>query len=288
MKNGIYVPLITPFLENEEVDYRGLEKATEFVLSKGAEGIYAVGSSAECFLLTHEERKKCLEVIVGAAGGAPVIAHVGALGTKKAVDLALHAEKVGAARIASVPPFYHPFSVAETKRYFEDLAESVSLPLMIYTLSLARDLSLEELRSLAENPKITSIKFTNTNYYLLEQLKTETGIEIFSGKDECFLSALAAGADGAIGSTFNYWADRYIRIREWFEKGDHKRALRIQAACNAVTSLLMAGGNLAVVKYIMRLQGLDIRPDARRPFSALSPEQKREIERVYAEHCDVD
>ena len=284
MKNGIYVPLITPFKENEEVDYKGLAKATEFVLGKGAEGIYAVGSSAECFLLTDEERKKCLETIIGAAGGAPVIAHIGELGTKKALDLAVHAQKTGAVMIASVPPFYHPFSFAETKKYFNDLAEAVDIPAMVYTFPGAKSMSLEELHSLADNPKITAIKFTNTNYFALERLKSTSNITVFSGVDECFLSAISAGADGAIGTTFNYWADRYIKIKELYSLGKMKEALALQSACNAVTTQLVAGNSLAVTKYVMTLQGLDILPAARRPFGELSAERKKEIERLYFEN----
>jgi dihydrodipicolinate synthase/N-acetylneuraminate lyase len=79
-----------------------LAQLTKKVLDDGADGIYATGSSAETFLLSTEEQKKSIEVIVKAANGAEVIAHVGSVGTKNAIDLAKHAEKVGANGIASV------------------------------------------------------------------------------------------------------------------------------------------------------------------------------------------
>ena len=86
MKTGIYVPLVTPFKENGEIDYEVLAKATKFVLSKGADGIYACGGTAEFCLLTTEERKRCLEVIIENADGKEVIAHVGSQSTAESVE----------------------------------------------------------------------------------------------------------------------------------------------------------------------------------------------------------
>ena len=75
---------------------------------------------------------KTLETVISAADGAPVIAHIGAIGTKLSEELAVHAEKAGASMISSVPPFYFSYDFESIKRYYWDLADSVKLPLMIY------------------------------------------------------------------------------------------------------------------------------------------------------------
>ena len=80
----LLVPIITPFNEDSTVNYDALAKLTKKVLDDGADGIYATGSSAETFLLSTEEQQKSIETIVKAADGAPVIAHVGSVGTKNA------------------------------------------------------------------------------------------------------------------------------------------------------------------------------------------------------------
>ena len=109
MKNKFLVPIVTPFKANETVDYEALKTLTKKLLNDGADGIYASGSSAECFLLSEEERRKTLEAVIEAADGAYVVAHVGNIGTKNSVALARHAKAAGADAIASVPPFYFNF-----------------------------------------------------------------------------------------------------------------------------------------------------------------------------------
>lgn len=102
MKNKFLVPIVTPFNDDETVNYDALYRLTKKLLSDGADGIYSTGSSAECFLLSEEERKKTLETVIKAADGAYVVAHVGAVSVKNTMELARHAVK---AAQTSLPPF---------------------------------------------------------------------------------------------------------------------------------------------------------------------------------------
>lgn len=170
MKTGIYVPLIMPFKENGEVDYEGLAKATRFVLEKGADGIYACGSSSEFFLLTLEERMKCLEVIIANADGKEVIAHVGAQATEQAVILAKHAEKAGASMLSAVAPYYFGYTFPQIQEYFYKIAHATRLSLMIYNAAQARVYTLEEMKALLADEKISAMKYTGNNFYFLERL----------------------------------------------------------------------------------------------------------------------
>ena len=92
-KADILVPLFTTFNKDGSIDYDTFAKIERYVLDKGADGVYVGGSSAECFSLTQEERKKVLELAVKVADGKQVVAHVGAIGTGIACDLAAHAKK---------------------------------------------------------------------------------------------------------------------------------------------------------------------------------------------------
>ena len=130
----ILVPIVTPFNDDESVNYDALQQLVKKCIDDGADGIYAVGSSAECYLLTESEKKKSLEAVMEAAEGAFVVASVGAIGTKLSVDLAKHAEKVGVNMIASVPPFYFNYTFEEVKSYYTDLASGVDIPLMVYNI----------------------------------------------------------------------------------------------------------------------------------------------------------
>ena len=283
MKTGIYVPLITPFKENGEVDYEGLAKATKFALAKNVDGIYAVGGSSEFCLLTTEERKRCLEVIIANADGKEVIAHVGSQSTAESVELAKHAYKAGASMLSAVAPYYFGYTFAQIKEYFHQIAHATDLYLMIYNAAQARSYSLEEMKELLEDEKISAVKYTGYNFYFLERLiKAYPDKKFYTGADEAFLAGTAVGAHGAIGTTYNYYAEKYVEARQLFLQGKNAEALELVHKLNDITEAILTSGKLlAATKYMMTLQGLDILPISRQPFSPLTDKDKAVIENAF-------
>ena len=283
MKTGIYVPLVTPFKQNGEVDYEVLAKATKFVLAKGADGIYACGGTAEFCLLTTEERKRCLEVIIANADGKEVIAHVGSQSTAESVELAKHAAEAGANMLSAVAPYYYGYTFEQIKEYFRKIAHASDLHLMIYNAAQARSYSLEEMKSLLQDDKISAVKYTGQNFYFLERLVHACpDKKFYTGCDEAFLAGAAVGSDGAIGTTYNYYADKYIEARRLFLQGENGRALDIIHKLNSITECILSTQSLtAATKYIMSLQGLDILPVSREPFSPLTEQDKTKIKQTY-------
>ena len=199
-KADILVPLFTTFNKDGSIDYDTFAKIERYVLDKGADGVYVGGSSAECFSLTQEERKKVLELAVKVADGKQVVAHVGAIGTGIACDLAAHAKKAGADAIASVPPFYHGFQPGEIKGYYTAIADASDLPVIIYNVpgTTGVGLSLAQFKDILSDDRVVAVKYTDVNYYTLDRIKKHTGAFIYSGADECFAYALMAGVLTAV------------------------------------------------------------------------------------------
>ena len=281
MKKNILVPLITPFNKDYSVNYKKLKELVAFNLGKGADGFYVGGSSAECFLLTVEERKKILETVVEHANGSYVIAHIGNIGTDMSINLAKHAEMVGANGISSVPPFYFNFGYPQIKGYFDDLANATNLPLTIYSIPAltGKSFTTSEMVRLLDNPKIDSMKYTDTNYYALGQLKAESGKFIYSGCDECFISALVQGADGAIGTNFNFMVDKFVKAFNSFKSGNIQAAIEEQERINKVIRGVLDNGLIDCVKYLTTLFIGDV-GDCRKPFLPLSSEKKKNLENL--------
>lgn len=278
MNKKILVPVVTPLSNDEAVNYEALQRLVEKLLKQGADGIYAGGSSAECFSLSETERKKTLEAVIEAADGAFVVAHIGAIGTNNSIELAKHAEKVGADAISSVPPFYFTYSFEEIKEYYLDIVNSVDIPMMAYNIpsTTKTKFTLEQLLALLSCDKIKYLKFTDDNFYVLEQLKSHSGKIIYSGKDEDFLSALVTGVDGAIGTTFNFMVEKYLAIESFFREGKMKEALKVQHEANEVIKAVCECGLLEATKYMIYLKGLDV-GHARKPFRYLTEEQKKRL-----------
>lgn len=281
--NGIYIPLITPFKCDGEVDYAGLKRATKYVLKNGADGIYAVGGSAEFMKLSIEERKKCLEVIISAADGKTVIAHVGSTSIRESLELARHAEKVGANMLSAVAPYYFNYTFEQVKDYFFQIAEATSLPLMIYNAAQGRTYTLEEQLVLMNHDKITAMKFTNFNYYHLERLiYAYPNKKFYTGADEGFISGQIVGAAGAIGTTFNCQSEKFLLAKKLIKEGKNAQALEVMHSINNIVNTLLNTNTLIVAtKYLMALDGLDIDCYSRGPNGDLTEEQKEYLKKVY-------
>lgn len=130
--NGIIPALITPYTKEGKINEKSLEKLVKLNLDKGVNGFYVGGSTAEAFMLSLEERKYLLDIVSDTAKGqATIINHVGCISTDEAIELAKHAEKVGADAISAIPPFYYKFSYEEIKNHYLDIVNSVNLPMII-------------------------------------------------------------------------------------------------------------------------------------------------------------
>lgn len=283
MKTNIYVPLITPFNKDFSVDYDGLARATKFVLDKGVDGIYAVGGSSEFTLLTTEEKKKCLETIIKAADGAEVIAHVGSTSTLESLELARFAAKAGASQLSAVAPFYYGYNFAAVKEYFRAISHETELPLIIYNASQGRTYTVAEMSELLQDEKVSGMKYTNTNFFALERLvQAFPNKKFYTGSDENFVSGQAVGAQGAIGTTYNFQGEKFVEMKKLMQANDVAGALKLQHEVNYLTELYFeTGSSLALTKYYMVLGGLDILPISRPPFLPLSEEIKTEAKRRF-------
>lgn len=285
-KADILVPLFTTFNKDGSIDYDTFAKIERYVLDKGADGVYVGGSSAECFSLTQEERKKVLELAVKVADGKQVVAHVGAIGTGIACDLAAHAKKAGADAIASVPPFYHGFQPGEIKGYYTAIADASDLPVIIYNVpgTTGVGLSLAQFKDILSDDRVVAVKYTDVNYYTLDRIKKHTGAFIYSGADECFAYALMAGADGGIGTSMNYCTEKFIAIKEAFDKGDIATAQSEQRKINNCVQAIIETIGLPAMKYMTTVAtGIDV-GCCRKPFRELTQDEKKLLEKTAEEN----
>ena len=273
---GIFTAMITPYDENNRVDTKQLEKLVAFNLEKGVKGFYVTGSTGEAFLLTKEERKLIMEVIKSAAPEATVIAHVGSLNEAEAIELACHAYKLGYDAVSSVAPFYYKFSFDEIKNYYFRIADAAQLPMFVYHIPTFSGVNMgkEEMAQFLRDDRFAGIKYTSNDFFTMEQCKTNfPGKVVFNGFDEMFLAGLSMGADGAIGSTYNFMADKFVKIKALFEANDLPAAQAIQKEANRIIALLCKVGVLQAEKEILNQLGFRV-GTCRRPFGELTAEQK--------------
>lgn len=277
---GIFSALITPMRADESIDYDMIGRLVERQIAQGVGGFYCCGSSGEALLLSLEERKRIVSTVLKVVDGrVPVIAHVGTIRTANAVELASSAYSAGVAAVSMIPPYCYKFSQDEIIGYYEDIVAKSGAPVIIYNIPQFTGVSFtkDNARRLLENPKVVGVKHTSTDLYALERMRSAFPDKVhFNGFDEMFLSALAAGADSAIGTTVNLFAPRFNSIRRLFLQGSMAQALVEQEKVNQGVELFVCHGIFNAVKYAFSLEGLAC-GQCRAPFRPLTALAKQEI-----------
>ncbi len=278
--SGIFPALLTPYDKNDRVNEDVLGGLVEYNLKKGVRGFYVDGSTAEAFLLSDEERRQILKVVADASKGkATLIAHIGAISTKQAISLAEYAADLGYDAISSVAPFYYKFSFAEIKKYYFDIVNAVNLPMLVYNFPAFSgvNLTVDNVSEFLSDDRFIGIKHTSQDYFALRQFKTAFPDKIiYNGYDETFLAGLSLGADGAIGSTFNFMAEKFVSLYNLFLDGKLTEAIELQKTIDVIIAALCRAGVMQGEKALLDELGFDFGP-ARAPFAPLSEQVKKEL-----------
>lgn len=284
--NGIFTALLTPFKDDYSINEASLKKLVEFNLEKGINGFYVGGSTGEGLIMTAEERKEVFRIVKEAAGDkVPLIAHCGSISTDEAIGMAKTAEALGYDAVSAVAPLYYGFSFPAIRKYYDDIVSSVNIPMVVYNfpggsgVTFTADYAAE----MFKDERYMGIKHTSSDLYTLHQFKQKIDrpVTIFNGFDEMCLGGLAMGADGAIGSTYNFMGDKFIRIYNEFKAGNIEKAQEIQTEANEIIAEMIKYTVLPCEKAIMTHLGIDCGP-CRRPFLPLTKEANEAMARIAA------
>ncbi|WP_039316896.1 N-acetylneuraminate lyase [Clostridium baratii] len=259
---GIYSALLVSFDKEGNINEKGLREIIRHNIDKcKVDGLYVGGSTGENFMLSTEEKKKIFDIAVDEAKEeVKLIAQVGSVNLKEAVELAKYVTDLGYNAISAVTPFYYKFDFEEIKNYYETIVNSVDNKLIIYSIPFLTgvNMSLDQFAELFKNEKIIGVKFTAADFYLLERIRKRFKDKlIFAGFDEMLLPAAVLGIDGAIGSTFNINGIRARKILESAQNGDIKTALDIQHTTNDLITDILNNGIYQTIKLILEEQGVD-------------------------------
>jgi len=257
-----------------------IERQAKALAENGVNGAFICGTTGEGMSLTMDERLQVAEKWIAVAPRQlRVIVHVGHHAAAESRTLAAHAERIKAHAIATLGPTFFPVANIEQLVDFcaPIAAAAPSLPFYYYHFPLMTRADLpmfDFLRAAsARIPNLAGIKFTHENLMDYSRcLEFEEGrFNILFGRDEILLAALALGATGAVGSTYNFMAPVYHRVIEAFNAGDLDAARRHQSLAIRIIALMSQRGGLPAGKAMMKMAGLDCGP-VRAPLANLSPE----------------
>jgi N-acetylneuraminate lyase len=283
---GLVAATHTPFRADGSLNLAVVERQAAHLLANGVGHAFIGGTTGESSSLTLEERRALTERWVEVARGTAldVIVHVGANCLADARALAAQAQRFGTAAVSAIAPsYFKPASVGVLVASMAEIAAAApDLPFYYYEIPAMTGLALPPSAFLAEAagriPNLAGIKFSSSDLmeYQLCRAAGAGAFDIPFGIDEMLLGALALGATGAVGSSYNFAAPIYARLLAAFEAGDLAAARAEQVRSARLIRLLGAHGYMGAAKATMQMLGVDVGP-ARLPNAPLTADEARRL-----------
>lgn len=280
--HGLVAATHTPFAADGRLNLAVVEKQAEHLLRNGVTTAFIGGSTGESHSLSVAERLALAERWVAVAKGSPlrVVVHVGANCLTDAATLASQAQQLGAVAISALAPsYFKPRTLEALVECGRTIAAAApAVPYYFYDIPVLTgvNFSMPEFLALAREriPTLAGIKFTNSDLmaYQLCLRADEGRWDVPWGVDEYLLAAVALGAKGAVGSTYNFAAPIYQRLLKAFQAGDLASARDEQFRSVRLIQLLASYGYMGAAKAVMGMLGVPVGP-ARLPNGTPTAEQ---------------
>jgi dihydrodipicolinate synthase/N-acetylneuraminate lyase len=262
---GIIPPLTTPFTGGGDVYEDGLRRLVSFQIERGVHGLFICGTYGSGPIMTVEERKRVHEIVVDQVDGRiTVIAHVGTASTAQSLQLAWHAESVGADCVASVSPYYHGHDERAVVEHFCKLVEAVHLPVYVYNNPKASGVTITAafLHHLADvgvqGIKDSGFSFVELTHFMLA-LQDVPDFRFIVGTEALALPAFLVGAKGSVSGLANAFPELVVELWDLFQAGNYEGAARVQMRVNRARQILHIPSSTNAACYaVLHERGIDV------------------------------
>lgn len=282
---GLIAATFSTFHEDGSVNLEQIPAIVDKLVDDGLKGVFICGTNGEGPNLTVEERMAVAEAYIASAKGRLLVfVHVGHTSIAECRKLAVHAEKIGVDAISAVAAFYFkPAGVANLVDSMAQIASAApNTPFYYYHIPVLTGVGMDmvEFLRLGEEkiPNLAGIKYTAATIHEYQACLNVKGgkFDVLYGYDELLLPALAVGARGAVGSTYNFAAPLYLRVIELFEGGNLHDAQQLQLLLVSMIREMVKFSPIPAQKAIMEMIGIDLGP-CRLPLTSLSEEDKKQL-----------
>lgn len=281
----IVIPLITPITDKDTVDIPSLESLTDYLISKGVDCLYPCGTTGEMVFLTTEERKLVVETVVNTARGrVPVFAQIGSYNTASTIELAQHAQRIGADGIGVVTPWFYKLSDDALIDYFCEVSSRVpeSFPIYMYAIpqNAINDINYTVAQAVASKClNVIGIKYSYPDFTRIQQLMNvrDGKYDVLVGPDHLYEAVFAVGGKGVVSGNAMIIPEHYVAIRDAMRSQNWKLATKIQRRTNMINSILCAHNNISCYKVILKELGIINSAKMRKPLNEISSQESAEL-----------
>ncbi|KAL2856631.1 hypothetical protein BJY01DRAFT_203172 [Aspergillus pseudoustus] len=309
---GVWVPAVTPFNhETDTIDVEAYKKYCKY-LSQHLTGLVILGTNAEAFLLTRDERAQAIRIAREAVGtNYPIMAGVGAHSTKQVLELANDAAEAGANYLLVLPPAY--FGKATTpsvvKRFFADIAAKAPLPIVVYNfpgvtngVDIDSDTIVEIVRASAaasgnRKSNVVGVKLTCAQVGKITRLTAAFGPDefaVFGGQSDFLIGGLSVGSAGCIAAFANVVPKTIMRIYRLYKEGKvdealalHRKAALAESPCKSgIASTKFAAAIVSASRAGIENAENKFKP--RTPYEEAGEAAKTNVKKVMAEIIAIE
>ena len=256
---GVATALVTP-IDERGIDFDAFGKLIDAQINAGVNALVVCGTTGECSTLNDEEHCAAIEFCVKRVNKrVPVIAGTGSNDTAYAIWLTKQAERAGADAALVVTPYYNKTTQQGLVKMFGAIAESTTLPLILYNVPSRTGVNIEPdtYVALSKYENIVAIKEANGNISKIVETVSKLGgaLDIYSGNDDQIVPILACGGKGVISVLSNVCPKETVLLCDRFFQGDVKGSMERQSKYNSLISLLFCETNPIPVKAAMAKLG---------------------------------
>lgn len=259
---GTGVALVTPFLKDGQIDFKGLSKLVNHVIVGGVNYLVSLGTTGESSTLSKREKQEVLSFTVDCSSGkVPIVAGIGGNNTSLVINDLKSMNLNGVSAILSVSPYYNKPSQEGIYRHYEALSKASPLPIILYNVPgrTSSNLSAETTLRLANNfSNIIGIKEASGNIVQCMEIvrKRPEGFLVISGEDALTLPMMSFGMDGVISVIANLYPDIYSDMVNLAALGQFGQAKALHFKLLPLIDLIFREGNPPGAKAGLELLGI--------------------------------
>ncbi len=285
---GAGVAIITPFTDDNKVNFPALQAILEDQIAHGTDAIVICGTTGESATLSHEEHTEAIRFTVETvAHRIPVIAGTGSNDTAYALHLSNEAEKIGVDGLLMVTPYYNKASQEGLIRHYTYLADRVSTPIIIYNVPSRTGCNVqpETYAELSKHKRIYGAKEASGNISAIAKTiaLSEPDFAVYSGNDDQITAIMSLGGKGVISVLSNVAPQTAHDIAQAALDGDFVKSARLQLQYLELCNALFMDVNPIPVKQAMRMLGYDAGP-LRMPLCDMSEQNTEKLRKVLAKY----
>lgn len=259
---GMGVALITPFKEDESIDYNALLRMVDYLVRNNTDFLCVLGTTAETPTLTEEEKKTIKKMVVERVNGKiPIVLGVGGNDTRAVERSLKNDDYKGVNAILSVVPYYNKPSQEGIYQHYKTISEATDLPIVLYNVPGRTGVNMTAettLRIARDFDNVIAVKEASGNITQMDDIikNKPANFDVISGDDGFTFPLITLGAVGVISVIGNAFPREFSRMTRLALQGDFANALAIHHKFTELFDLLFVDGNPAGVKSMLNAMGM--------------------------------